>query len=139
MPVPINFTAAGIDLTAREGDTSAVTASPADATETVIATLVLPTDVVVEHGVLLWGWCAFTVGTNGTASNLRLRRTNLAGTLLKATGALTTAAAALFAPSIHALDTAPAVTGQTYVLTLQVTGATVASTVSAVELSALIV
>lgn len=139
MPVPIAIAAASIDLSGREGDTSTVVASPALAAETIIASLTLPTDVAVEHGVLIVGWAAWTVGTSGTASTLRLRQTNASGTVVQSTGALTTAAASLQANSVVGVDTAPGAHGQVYVLTLQVTAGAAASTVSAVELAAIII
>lgn len=139
MPVPIQFTAAGLDLSSREGDTATVVASPQDATETIVASLSLPTDVVVEHGVLLIGFAAFTIGTNGTAFNLRIRQTDTSGTVVKATGAENGTAAQLRSRTLVGLDTAPGSHGQVYVLTLTVTGATVESAVSAVELAALII
>lgn len=139
MPVPIQFTAAGLDLSSREGDTGTVVASPSGAAETIIASLTLPTDVVVEHGVLLLAFAAWTVGTSGTASNVRIRKTNVSGTIVQATGALTTAAASLQHATLLGLDTSPAGTGQVYVVTLTVTAGAAASTVSAVELAALII
>lgn len=139
MPVPIAIAAASIDLSGREGDTSAVTGSPALAEEAIIATLVLPTDVAVEHGVVVIGWAAWTVGTSGVSSTLRLRQTNASGTVVKSSGALTTAAASLQAHSIVGVDASPGTHGQTYVMTLQVASGAAASTVSSVELLAFVI
>ena len=139
MPVPIQIGAAGLDLSGREGDTATVAASPAAAAETVIATFVLPTDVVVEHGVLLFGFAAWTVGTNGTAVTLKIRQTGTSGTTIKSTGAITSTAANLDARAIMGVDSSPALTGQTYVLTATVTGGSAQSTVSAVELIAIVI
>lgn len=139
MPVGIAITGSAIDLSSREGDTAAVTASPAAAAETAIATLVLPTDVVVTHGVLIIGFAAWTVGTSGTTSTLKIRQTDTSGTTIKSTGAIATAAASLQAMSILGLDTAPGTHGQTYVLTLTVANGAAVSTVSAVELAAIII
>lgn len=139
MPEAIRLSGIGVATGDRLFRTATVAASPADATETVIASLAIGEDIAIGKGILVSGFAAFTVGTNGTNSNLRIRRTSVAGTILKATGALTTAAAALFAPSIVVLDTGGALPNQTYVLTLTVTAATAASTVSAVELIAEVV
>lgn len=139
MPVPLRLTAAGIDLTSREADDASVDASPADATETVIATVTCDSDVAIVNGVLLIGFAAFTVGTNGTAATFRIRRSTVAGTVVKSTGAETMTAAQLRSRTIVGLDTGASATGQVYVLTLEVTGATAASTVSAVELVAVMI
>lgn len=141
MPVPLTENAAGIDLSARAAATTAVVGSPADNTETIIASLTLDTDETILSGVMLRGFAAFTVGTSGTATTLRIRRTNVSGTVVATTGALTAGVAAgkLAADVILGFDTGAASTGQVYVLTLEVTGGAAESTVSAVELDALIV
>jgi hypothetical protein len=141
MPVPIAQNAANIDLSQRAGATTVVVASPALAAETIIASLTLNTDEAILSGVMLRGFAAFTVGASGTAATLRIRRTNVAGTVVATTGALTGGIAAgnLVAETILGFDTGAAATGQVYVLTLQITAGGAASTVSAVELDALIV
>lgn len=141
MPVPLGENAAGLDLSARAAATTTVVGSPALAAETIIASLTLDTDKTIVSGILLRGFAAFTVGTSGTAVTLRIRRTNVSGTVVSTTGALTggIAAAALVAETILGFDTGAALTGQVYVLTLQVTAGAAVSTVSAVELDALIV
>lgn len=139
--VPIQEQSGGIDFTQRVPLTTTVAASPTGATETIIATLTLTGDVPVLRSVILHGWAAFTVGTTGTAVRLRIRQTNVSGTVVATTGALTggIAAANLVAETILGFDASPGATGQTYVLTLQVTAGAAASTVSAVDLDALIV
>lgn len=141
MPVPIAQSAANIDISPRVAFTSTVVASPAAATETIIASLTLNTDEVIRSGILLRGFAAFTVGTSGTAIRLRIRQTNVSGTVIADTGAVTGGVAAtnLLAETVLGFDTAPAATGQTYVLTLTVTAGAAASTVSAVDLDATIV
>jgi hypothetical protein len=138
MPVPIEIAGRAIDMSSRIAHSETVAASPSAATETTIATITLPQDVALNTGVFLWGWAAFTVGGSGTASNLRIRQTDTSGAVKAATGALTTAAAALFAPSCIGFDASPTTAG-VYVLTLTVTGAVSGSTVSAVELFAFVV
>lgn len=118
-------------------DTS-VDASPAAAAETIIATLTVAITLRQSQEVLLAAWAPFTVGTNGTAATLRIRRTNASGTVVATTGALTVTAANLVAPVALGVDSQTSeVTNQVYVATLQVTNGSAASTVSAVTLAAL--
>lgn len=141
MPVPLTETSSGIDLTQRIASTKTVVASPALAAETIIAQLTVNTDETILSGILLRGFVAFTVGTSGTAATLRIRQTNVTGTVVATTGALTGGIAAgnLVAETILGVDASPASTGQVYVLTLQITAGAAASTVSAVELDATVV
>jgi len=136
---PIRITSSGVDLSDRFAASTTVVASPAAAAETIIASLTLGANLSTKLGVLLTGWAAYTVGTNGTAVQLKLRQTNVSGTTVAATGALTGSqhgAAILSADDIQGLDTAPVFPGQVYVLTMQVTAGSAASTVSAVFLAA---
>lgn len=143
MPVPIRYDSQGLDLTKRVQVTTAITGSPALAAETIIATLALTgfSDTAIVTGIDLSGWAAFTVGTSGTAVTLRIRQTNVAGTVVGDTGALTggVAAAALLGQDVMGFDAAPVLPGQIYVVTLQVTAATAASAVSAAVLAAIII
>ena len=137
MPVlPIIESAKGIDLSGRIARSATVAASPAAAAETTICTVTIPDDVALALGVLLIGYAAFTVGTNGVSATLRLRQTDTSGTVVTSSGAVTETAANLDARSIVGLDTAAAV-GQVYVLTLTVASGSAASTVSAARLVAL--
>lgn len=139
--VPIAETSSGIDLTQRVAVSTTVAASPSGATETTIATLTIPGDISVIRSVILRGWAAFTVGTSGTAVQLRIRQTNTSGTVVGNSGALTGGVAAgnLLVESVAGADASPSNTGQVYVLTLTVTSGAAASTVSAVEFDAIIV
>lgn len=141
MPVPIRYDSQGLDLSKRVQVTTAITASPALAAETIIATLALTgfSDTAIVSGVDLSGWAAFTVGTSGTAVTLRIRQTNVSGTVVATSGALTggIAAAALVAQDVEGFDAGAGVA--TYVLTLQVTAGGAASTVSATKLRATLV
>jgi hypothetical protein len=141
MPRPINEAADAIDLSPRFVRSAVVVASPALAAETIIAQTAAIGDVAVVTGVLLRGWAAFTVGTTGTAATLRLRQTNAAGTVIATTGAVTggIAAANLVTLTAEGFDAAATPPGQVYVMTLQVTGGSAASTVSAVLISGLII
>lgn len=141
MPVPIRYDSQGLDLSKRVQVTTAITGSPALAAETIIATLTLTgfADTAMISGVELSGWAAFTVGTSGTACTMRIRQTNVAGTVIATTGALTggIAAAALVAQDVEGFDSGAGV--GVYVLTLQVTAGAAASTVSATKLRGILV
>jgi hypothetical protein len=141
MPVPIRYDSQGLDLSKRVQVTTGITGSPAAAAETIIATLVLVgfADTAIITGVDLSGWAAFTVGTNGTAVTLRIRQTNVAGTIIANSGALTAgiAAAGLAAQDIEGFDAGAGVA--TYVLTMQVTAGSAISTVSATKLRATLI
>jgi hypothetical protein len=119
--------------------TTTITGSPALAAETIVATLVLPVVIRADQRVFLFGWSAYTVGTTGTNSIVRLRQTNVAGTIVASTGSLTTAAASLQSPCIVSTDAPGLQSAFTYVMTLQVTAATAASTLTAVSLIALVI
>src|SRR5438309_11608903 len=86
---PITRTALGLDLSSRVVTSSTVVASPAAAAETIVASITVTANIAAVAGVLLMGWAAYTVGTSGTAVQLRVRQTNVAGTLVGASGALT--------------------------------------------------
>lgn len=142
MPVqPIVYSALEADWSPRVIDTTTVAASPAGSAETIIATLNVPNfgTVAVTQKIYLAGWAALTVGTSGTAINLRIRQTDTSGTVIAATGALTGGIAAgnLVAQDVSGSDATPGVAK--YVLTLTVTSGAAASTVSAVQLLALVV
>lgn len=138
-PVPIEQSAAGVDLSPRVFKSATVDASPADATETAVCSVTVLGDLSAAAGILLIGWCTFTVGTLGAAVTTKLRRTSAAGTTIKASGATNgdVAAAKLIDRTIVGFDTSPTLPGQVYVLTLTVGSATAASTVSAAELVAI--
>ncbi len=135
---PIHLSALALDLSPRLQRSGTVAGSPAAAAETIIASLTIAGDLAVSRGIFLFGYAAYTVGTSGTAVQFRLRQTDLAGTVVKASGALTRTAANLYADTILGLDTAPVMPGQVYVLTMIVTAGAAASTVSAVELIAIV-
>jgi hypothetical protein len=136
--VPIRRSAEEIDLSPRRFYTTTVAGSPALAAETIIATITVAANIAVVQSVRLQGWAAFTVGASGTAAQLRIRQTNVAGTVKADSGATTVVAANLREASVQGDDTAATVPGQVYVLTLQITAGAATSTVSAVYLEALV-
>src|SRR5690348_10009976 len=139
MPQPISYDSQRLDLTKRVQVYKTVDASPAAAAETVIATLTLTgfADTAVVSGVLLNAWAAYTVGTNGTAVTFKIRQTGVAGTTIASTGALTKTAASLYADDVNGFDAGAGV--GVYVLTMQVTSGSAASTVSGLLLQATII
>lgn len=142
MPQPITENSQRIDLSARFPVTTTVVGSPAAASETIIASLAIPSfgDTTIMSGVLLQGWAAYTVGTSGTAVTFRIRQTNVAGTVVVSSGALTGSqhgAGILSADDITGYDAAPGVA--TYVLTMTVTAGAAPSTVSAVCLAGTVI
>jgi hypothetical protein len=139
MPQPITSNVVHEDLTGRFPSTTTVVASPAGAAETIIASLAIPAfgDTSILSTVQLTGWAAYTVGTSGTAVQFRIRQTNVAGTVVVASGALNKTATNLYVDDIAGNDAAPGVA--TYVLTMIVTAGAAASTVSAVSLSAIVI
>lgn len=136
MPAPITRSAVNDDLSPRFGGSSTVQNSPiAAAAETVICTVNISDfgSTVVNAGIRLQGWAAFTVGTNGVSSTLRIRKTDINGAVVVSSGALTVTAAQLYAPTVLGADAAPGV--GTYVLTLQIGSGSANTTISAVHLS----
>src|SRR5438477_13176811 len=136
---PIQIGAAGIDLSGRWFENHTVVASPAAAAETIICSLTLPRGLFINKGVFLEAVAAFTVGTSGTAGNLRIRQTDTSGTIIYATGPLTMAATNLVNLSGQGLDASPLAAPQTYVVTLTITAGAAVSTVSAVSLVAAVI
>jgi hypothetical protein len=139
MPQPITASVVHEDLSGRFPYTTTVVASPALAAETIIANLTIPSfgDTQILSAVQLSGWASYTVGTSGTAVTFRIRQTNISGTVVVTTGALTKTAGNLYVDDVMGTDAAPGV--GVYCLTMQVTAGAAASTVSALSLSAVVV
>lgn len=138
---PININGRFVDLSSRILVTTTVVASPAAAAETIIAQLPAISNLTIVAGVDLSGWAAYTVGTNGTTVQFRIRQTNASGTIVGNTGAMSGSqhgAAILSADDCEGYDASPAA-AQVYVLTMQVANGSAASTVSAVKLRAIVV
>ena len=139
MPEPLKQSVIFTDLSGRFQSTQTVAASPALAAETIIGTLNIAGfgDTAVVSGIQFDGWAAFTVGTSGVSATLRIRQTNVAGTVVATTGALTVTAASLVQINVQGFDAAPGV--GVYVLTLQIGSGAAASTVSALSLQGIVV
>lgn len=139
-PEPIRSNGINVDLSSRFAQSSSIVGSPATNAETSICTVTIPANVLAVTGVMLWGWVAFTVGTSGTGATLKLRQTNTSGaTINVGTGATTVAATNLIETGTQGIDTAATLPGQVYVLTLTITGGAATSTVSSVQLCALVI
>lgn len=142
MPVqPITSTNLGQDLTPRIAVTTAVTASPSGSAETIIATLNIANfgAIAVLSGVIVEGWAAYTVGTSGASVTFKIRQTNVSGSTVVTSGALTGSqhgAGILSADDIAGFDSGAG--AATYVLTMTVGSGAAASTVSAAFLKATI-
>jgi hypothetical protein len=136
---PIVISATEVDLTPRVIQSSAIVGSPATNAETVIANITLPSNLSIVNGVILLGFAAFTVGTSGTACTLQIKQTGTGGASKGSTGATTggITAANLVDMNVAGFDTA-AVGTQVYALTLTVTGGAAISTVSNVQLIAIV-
>lgn len=141
MPVPIKADSINLNQLARDAIYTTVDASPSAATETVIATLAIPSfaDIPVISGIRVSGWAALTVGTSGVSIRLRIRQTNVSGTVKADTGVLTGGIAAgnLVAQDVEGFDSGAGV--GTYVLTLTIGSGAATSTVSALVLEARII
>lgn len=141
MPQPIRYDSIGFDLSKRIQVYKTVDASPATNAETVIATLNLTSfsDISVVSGIRVSGWAAFTVGTSGTAITLKIRQTNVSGSTIATTGALTGGVSAgnLLAQDVEGFDSGAGAAA--YALTLTITGGAATSTVSALLLQAVII
>src|ERR1700757_2393034 len=123
MPVPIAQSITNHDISSRFLGTSTIVASPTDNTETIIASLTIPSfgDLAVVSGIRLHGFAAFTIGTSGVSGNLKIRQTNASGATVAATGAVNAgvwAATQLTTLAVLGFDATPGVA--TYVMTLTV-------------------
>ena len=139
MPPAIRFSGAEVDLSPRLTFSSTVVASPALNAETIIGQITLAKDVALQSGIVLYAYAAYLVGASGSAVQFRIRRTDVAGTAVKATGALNVTAADLRTVSLVAVDTGISPLNAVYCLTMIVTAGGAESTVSAVTLAALVV
>ena len=141
MPLePITSTNRGEDQTPRFVQTTTVVASPTDNTETIIASLTVSDNASPVVGIEVIAFAAFTIGTSGSAGNLKIRRTNASGTTICATGLVTAgvwAATQLAELVVVGFDTGPTLPGQVYVATLTITAGAAASTVSGLYLRAM--
>jgi hypothetical protein len=139
MADPITVTGSHLDLSARVQSSSTVVGSPALAAETIVCQIAaLSATAATTLGVFVSGVASFTVGTSGTAVTLRIRQTNVSGSVIATTGALTGGVSAgnLLSQDLQGFDASPPA-GGVYVLTLQITAGGAVSTVSQTNLFAL--
>ena len=116
---------------------STVIASPAAGAETIVAQV---DGIATRPGgspVLLRGYVNLIIGTGGTLVYLTLRRgTTTGGHQVFQTDGITATAGASYTHYIEAIDIPGEVAGQSYVLTVTVSNATAASTISGTALDA---
>lgn len=141
VPPPIRVAGDAVDLSTRFSETHTVAASPALAAITAVATLTLTQAVTLVTGIQLTGWVAFTVGTSGVSAKLDIRQTSTAGAVVATTGLTTVTAANLVETGCQGFDLQTAITlpNQVYVLCLTIGSGAAASTVSACQLTALLI
>lgn len=139
MAEPFRIDGVGLDLSNRFQTYQTVDASPSAGSETVIATLTLANfgSMQLAKGVLLLGWAAFTVGTSGVSAALKIRQTNVSGSTKANSGATTVSAGNLKEISCWGFDSGAG--AGVYALTLTVGSGAAASTVSALELVAILI
>lgn len=88
-----------------------------------------------NQGVLLIAQWSITVGTGGTTLTMRVRQNSLTGALVDAALPFTVSAATFYQNGVWLDPTLNYVTGITYVVTGQVTGASANSTVNVITAS----
>lgn len=140
MPEPLRESAISLDLSPRWTSSIVVAGSPALAAITSVCSLTFPQfgGLTVVTGVQLRGWVAFTVGTSGVTAKLDIRQTGTAGAVIATTGLLTVVAGNLVSIPVQGIDVAPLAAG-VWVLALTIGSGAAVSTVSAVQLEALVI
>lgn len=141
MPDPITRNIGSEDLTDRFIENHTVSASPALAAITTVATVTWSpqSSPTVVYGAYLSCEVALTIGTSGVSALLQIRRTSSAGTVIASTGALTVVAGNLYSLSTQGVDQVAFSPGQAWVVCLTIGSGAAASTVSAVSIFATIV
>ena len=126
---PITLSGAALDLSPRIAQNTTVVASPAGATETIVGSITVPSGITIASGVLVICVFGVTIGTSGVSYRVRVRNTNVTGTVVGDTGVVTAAAASLYQPHVLGFDTA-AVAGTIEKVTLTVASGGATSTVT---------
>lgn len=127
------------DWSARVKMSGAIVGSPATSGETSVCTVAVTSNLTIATGIALFGWVAYTAGTNAATGTLKLRQTSTTGATVATSPALVIVATDLYTQDIIGIDTSPVIPGQVYVLTLTVASGSAISTVSAVGLVAVAV
>lgn len=144
IPQAIAVNGISVDLSGRFAFSNAVTGSPAtNAATAVCTTPALSQNAAVTAGCIVCFNIAFTVGTSGTAVTYKIRQGTTAGsgTTVFSSGATTAGISAgnLVVENVIAVDSAPVLPGQQYILEVTVTGGAATSTVSAASGWALVI
>ncbi len=135
---PITLSGAALDLSGRVAQNTTVVASPAGASETIVASVTVPSGIVITSGVLVVCVFGVTIGTNGVSYRARVRNTNVTGTVVGDTGVVTASAASLYEVTVIGFDTA-AVAGTLEKVTLTVASGSASSTVTPLNIFCLAV
>ena len=137
MPVPIQYSAASVDLSARIANSATVVGSPAAGSITSVCALTFPNfgNITNITGVYLEALVAFTVGTSGISAKLDIRQTGTSGAVIATTGATTVVAGNLYALATQGVDTAALAAG-VWIAALTIGSGAATSTVSSVSLIA---
>lgn len=137
MPVPIQYSAAAMDLSSRVANNATIVGSPAASSITSVCALTFPNfgNLTNMTGVYLEGTVSLTIGTNGVSCLVQIRQTGTAGSVIASTGALTVTAASLYSFSVQGVDTAPLAAG-VWIIAVTIGSGSASSTVSAVSLFA---
>lgn len=141
MADPITSNIGRVDLTDRFIENHTVSASPALAAITTVATLTWnpQSSPTVVYGAFLSVEAALTIGTSGVSILAQIRRTSATGTVIASTGAVTAVAGNLYSVSTQGVDQVAFSPGQAWVFCLTIASGGAASTVSSVALWATIV
>ena len=141
MPQPIRYDSQFLDLTKRFQVYTTVDASPSGATETVIATLNLVgfADTAIQSGIWVTGFARWTDVATTTAIRLRIRQTDINGTVVADTGAVTAgvSSTSVMVQDVEGFDSGAG--AAKYALTITLTGAGGATTISALLLRAILI
>ena len=135
----IRYSGGLVDMTPRFWQTTTVAASPSAGVITAIASLLISGDSAICSGVWLTAQAAFTAGTAAVTALLEIRETSTTGTLIASSGLVTVVATKLFTQSIQGFDTAAVTPGQVYKLCLTMGSGSATSTVSSLQLAALVI
>lgn len=133
---PITYNGGAVDLSPRVSQNTTVVASPAAATETIIASITVPSGITITAGVLVICSFGVTIGTNGVSYRTRVRNTGVTGTVVGDTGVETGSAASLYNVTVIGWDTA-AVAGTLEKVTLTIASGSASSTVTPLSIVAI--
>jgi hypothetical protein len=139
MPAPIELSGEGLDLSGRMFARLENNRSPANQTEAIVVTVPILGDLALVAGVIVVASIALRIGTNGTGHRLRVRRTDINGTLVADSTLIAGASAEPVTRCVLGFDAAPPMPGLKYVLTSETPNAVATSVLDFAALCALAV